>query len=439
MVVLGTPAVLLAESLGATTFQVGLLYSFVFLLLPIQVIATATLPKFGYKAQVVFAWSMRTLFLLIPLGIVYSNPTGHDPFLINLLILAMFGFSFFRSIGTSAVQPWLFDLLPEKLHARYFSTDMALINVAGVISLLFCSITFELFSAYGAFSAQYTFATIGAIFCILAMLKLPSVDNPESFGAMRIVKEGPALLVRPGSFRQYLGLSLIWVVSSSAVVPFSIYYLKSVVGLTDSVIVLFTAIQSVGGIVGALIMRTRIDRYGIRRSFLIVAILNLLIYLGWLLIITYGITFPDSPNRLLFLLPLTSLLLGASGAAYFGAHLKYLAFVSEKRERALKVSMQTAVVGVATGIASIIWGLLFKGDGAIPTMNEPAFLGYFVFIILIQLALVPTIRKLQETDPSVKPLTNSYGISRPFRFIATLPVLRRRKKIKQNSKQPWEL
>jgi hypothetical protein len=105
-----------------------------------------------------------------------------------------------------------------------------------------------------------------------------------------------------------------------------------------------------------------------------------------------------------------------------------LAFVSENRERALKVSMQTAVVGLATGIASIGWGLLFKKAGATPTMNLSAFLGYFVFIILIQLALIPYIRTLVEPDPGIKPLTNSYGIMRPLRFIATLPVLRRRKK-----------
>ncbi len=438
MVVLGTPAVLLAESLGANTFQVGLLYSFVFLLLPIQVLATATLPRFGYKAQVVFAWSMRSVFLLIPLFIVYSHPTGKDPFLVNLLIVAMFGFCFFRSIGTSAVQPWLFDLLPERLHARYFSTDMALINVAGVISLIFCSLTFKWLNMFSAFSAQYTFATVGAIFCILAMLKLPSVDNPDSFSPLRIVKEGPKLLVSPGSFRQYLVLSLIWIVSSSAVVPFTIYYLKAVVGLTDSVIVLYTAVQSVGGIVGALIMRTRIDRYGIRRSFLIVIILNLLIYLGWLLLISYGVTYPEKPNQLLFLLPIIYILLGASGSAYFGVHLKYLAFVSEKRERALKVSMQTAVVGVATGFASILWGILFKGGGETASMNQPVFLGYFVFIIIIQLALIPTIRRLQETDPSVKPLTNSYGISRPFRFLATLPVMRRRPKKRKNTTEDLE-
>ncbi|MCZ6674186.1 MAG: MFS transporter [Verrucomicrobia bacterium] len=427
MVALGTPAVLLAESLGANTFEVGLLYSFVFLLLPVQVLATATLPRFGYKNQVLFAWSMRTLFLLIPLAIILSAPKSEDPAMVNWLLLAMFCFCFFRSIGTCAVQPWLFDLLPEKLQARYFSTDMAVINIGGVITLVFCSITFIWLPTFQAFSAQYTFAFIGAILSILGLTKMPAVAHPKSFGLLRILKEGPALLLARGSFRQYLVLSLVWVVSGSAVVPFSIYYLKAEASLTQTSIVLFTAIQAVGGIAGALFMKSRIDRFGIRRSFLVVIVLNLFIYISWVVLISYGMTYPDGSTSLLFLLPVTYFLLGAAGATYFSSHLKYLAFVTQKNERALKVSLQTAVVGLATGIASIGWGILFKKAGATPTMNLPTFLGYFLFIILIQLVLIPTIRKLKEPDPSVKPLTNSYGIMRPFRFIATLPVLHSRK------------
>ncbi len=428
MVVLGTPAVLLAESLGANTFEVDLLYSFVFLLLPVQVLATATLPWFGYKKQVIFAWTARTIFLLVPLYIAISKPPAHDSKLVKWFLVSMFCFCVFRSIGTSAMQPWLFDLIPDKLKARYFSTDMAVINVAGVIALVFCSLTFKWMESYEAFTVQYLFSLAGAIMCVIGLAKLPNVAKPESFGPLRIIKEGPKLLFRPGNFRQYLVLSLIWIVSGSAVIPFSIYYLKAEVGLSQTSIVLFTAIQSLGGITGALIMKSRIDRYGIRRSVLIVIILNLLLYLSWITLISYSMTYPHLSGMLVYVLPINYFLLGAAAAIYFSAHLKYLAFVSENRERALKVSMQTAVVGLATGLASIVWGLLFKKEGIIPTMNLPAFLGYFVFVILIQLALIPYIRNLTETDPNIKPLTNSYGVMRPWRFISTLPVLRRRKK-----------
>tara|TARA_Y100000588_G_scaffold394046_1_gene512513 strand:+ start:2544 stop:3929 length:1386 start_codon:yes stop_codon:yes gene_type:complete len=428
IVVLGTPAVLFAESLGASTFEVGLLYSFVFLLLPLQVMATATLPKFGYKAQVFFAWTTRSVFLFIPLVIaIRGQPIDENTSAVSWLLMAMFCFCIFRSIGTCAIQPWLFDLLPEKLQARYFSTDMAIINVGGVIALVFCSLTFRWLSTFEAFSAQYSFALAGALLCLLGIVKLPSVPKPPSFGPLRIIKEGHKLLVRRGNFRHYLILSLIWVVSGSAVIPFSIYYLKAVLEINETYILLFTAVQCLGGITGALIMKNRMDRLGIRRSFLIVMFINLFIYLSWIILISSGMSYPNLTIYLIYLLPLTYFGIGSAGAIYFSAHLKYLAFVSENRERALKVSLHAAVVGLSAGIASIIWGLVFKSSGDVPSMNLTAFMSYFALIAILQIALTPYIRSLKEPDPSVKPLTNSYGIIRPWRFIATFPVLRRRK------------
>ena len=47
---IGTPMVLFAEQLGASPFQVGLAYSFVFVLTPVQIVSTALLPRYGFKA-----------------------------------------------------------------------------------------------------------------------------------------------------------------------------------------------------------------------------------------------------------------------------------------------------------------------------------------------------------------------------------------------------
>ena len=180
-------------------------------------------------------------------------------------------------------------------------------------------------------------------------------------------------------------------------------------------------------------IKNRIDRIGVRRVFLIIIGLHILIYLFWVLFLSGWMVYPSGIRLLRFFLPVSYFLIGAAGACYFASHLKYLAFVSEKNERALKVSLQTAVVGVATGIASIGWGVLFKQAGESQAMNLPAFIGYFIFIILIQLAMIPAIQKLSEPDPSVKPLTNSYGFIRPIRYVATLPVLRRRMKTEPRS------
>jgi len=48
MIALGTPLVLLAGQLGASSFEVGLAYAFDLLLLPVTFLATSTLPRLGY-------------------------------------------------------------------------------------------------------------------------------------------------------------------------------------------------------------------------------------------------------------------------------------------------------------------------------------------------------------------------------------------------------
>jgi len=55
-IAIGTPMVLFAEQLGATPLQVGLAYSFVFLLTPVQILSTALLPRYGFKALMLGGW-----------------------------------------------------------------------------------------------------------------------------------------------------------------------------------------------------------------------------------------------------------------------------------------------------------------------------------------------------------------------------------------------
>src|SRR5438045_2483399 len=63
---IGTPMVLFAEQLGATPFQVGLAYSFVFVLTPVQIVSTALLPRYGFKALMLGGWRTRSFFLGVP-------------------------------------------------------------------------------------------------------------------------------------------------------------------------------------------------------------------------------------------------------------------------------------------------------------------------------------------------------------------------------------
>ena len=70
--------VLFAEQLGATPFQVGLAYSFVFVLTPLQIVSTALLPRYGFKALMLGGWRTRSFFLGVPAVNIGSRQQGRE-------------------------------------------------------------------------------------------------------------------------------------------------------------------------------------------------------------------------------------------------------------------------------------------------------------------------------------------------------------------------
>ena len=136
MIGLGTPMVLFAEALGASALQVGLASSFLYLVLPVQVLATASLARLGYKRQMVMGWWIRALFLLVPLGLALYAPQPPASWMADLFVASVLGFCLLRAFGTAAHLPWMAAILPVEVRGRFFATDHMLTSGLGVGTLL---------------------------------------------------------------------------------------------------------------------------------------------------------------------------------------------------------------------------------------------------------------------------------------------------------------
>src|SRR3954465_5669800 len=100
---IGTPMVLFAEQLGASPAQVGLAYSFVFVLTPVQIVSTALLPRFGFKALMLGGWRTRSLFLGVPAALaIFVLAWGERSWMVQALVGSVFCFCVFRSIGAAS-------------------------------------------------------------------------------------------------------------------------------------------------------------------------------------------------------------------------------------------------------------------------------------------------------------------------------------------------
>ena len=411
---LGTPLVLLATELGANSFEVGLAYSFVFLLLPVQIIATAFLPKLGYKKQIMLAWVARGSSLIIPFFLALMAPAEPTRWMVHALIFATFLFSFFRTFGSCALPPMMYAILPDSVRGKFFSTDQAIVGIAGIVTLILFAGLFNFFPTYTAFSAQYGYALIAVVMTIYFMGKVHDPPKPKKTNINEIVVETPVICLKRSPFRQYLIFMLTSSLMGTAFVPLVTYFLKVELNLGLAQILLLTAVQYCGAIIGTVIMRERIDTYGAKPVFRLSLILSAVISTYWFFLVS-GI-FPQLEQGLIIIY----FFFGISASQWISAHLKYMPRVCDDEKRALHISVHAAAVGIIGGLAPIIWGFMVKVPGLQLGVKLDVFALYFLALLVSQLILFFYVPRLSSKHRDLPSLFSSATTIRPFRYVSQL-------------------
>ncbi|HEY0945510.1 MAG TPA: MFS transporter [Opitutaceae bacterium] len=408
---IGTPMVLFAEALGASPLQVGLAYSFVFLLTPIQILSTALLPKHGFKKVMLGGWGMRSVFLSVPIVLAVLAPQlGPRGWMVHALVGSVFLFCFFRSIGAAAIIPWLYSILPVDARGRYFANDQFISGIGGVATLLASAALFGLLPTYPALLVQYTIALFGSTLSYFALKRLPDAPNPTSIDFRVVFRDTPRHMFTPSPFRHYLWLAVWYTVLSTSIPPFAAYYLKVGPGLSAGQIMLFEVLRYSGVIVAAWAIRRRIDVTGARPFFLLSLVLYAFVAAYWWLYLQRGAEGVTGVFLVYFLL-------GLGAACWTIANLNYLPKVTSAADRTLMVSIQGAITACIGGFAPIIWGLFLKsGTAEEPAINVPVFQWLFVSVLVSAVVLSSLIARLPEDKKTpVEPLIIGNAVLRPFR------------------------
>ncbi len=411
---LGTPLVLLATELGATSFEVGLIYSFVFLLLPVQIIATAFIPWLGYKKQIMMAWIARGAALVIPFYLALVAPAEPARWMVEALVLSSFLFCLFRTFGSCALPPMLYAILPDEVRGRYFSIDQAITGAAGIFILLLFSFLFRHVATYTAFAWQYAYGLLAVVMTLYYMARIDDPVRPERTSIREIAAETPKICLRRSPFRQYLIFMLASSLMGTAFVPLKAYYLKAEAGLGMDQILLYTAVQYLGSIIGTIVMRNRIDEVGVKPVFRLSLSLSAGVSTYWFFLVT-GI-YPPLQNGLF----VAYFLFGISSSQWLCAHLKYMPRVCDESKQALHVSVNAAAVGIIGGMAPVIWGFLVKLPGNVPGIRDDRFAFYFVALLVCQLTLLLYVPKLTSRHRNRPSFLIESNITRPFRYLGQI-------------------
>jgi MFS family permease len=199
----------------------------------------------------------------------------------------------------------------------------------------------------------------------------------------------------------------------TAFVPLKAYYLKVEAGLGADQILVFTALQYCGAIAGTLIMRNRIDRFGVKPVFRLSLFLGATISIFWYLYVT-------RIPALSVGLPVAYFLFGISASQWIAAHLKYLPRVCDQKRQALHVSVHSAVIGIIGGLAPIFWGFFVKMPDAQPGVRIEYFGIFFLVLLAAQLILFFYVTNLTSKHRERPALHNSSTILRPFRYLGNM-------------------
>lgn len=396
MIVLGSPMILLGEWIHASAFTVGMAYAALYLALPLQVLGTSTLSRFGYKRQMTFCWGARGLAVVVLLGLVIAARNGPADWMCAVYIGSIWVFCLLRAAGNSAVNPWLFAFIPQDIRGRYFATDQTLSSVCGIMVLLLVSLLFAWLGSFTAFCISLCIAIAGSVSSTTSLLFWPDVPAPEHVSLRQMFRKIPALLTSPSPYRRYtLLVTFLWLMTSP-INPFGAYYLKTEAGLSRSTILLYCTFQYVGTMLGALWVGRKLDRWGVKPIF--AACLGAYVLLG-----TYWILLVAGCPCIVHFAGIAYFIFGLCNSFFYSPNLKYLPQVCPKGDQPLAIALNIAMTGMAAGLSPVIWGYFVKYADGRPGMLHGPFLVYLALLVVSQIALLTPFMKLHEIEKTHLP------------------------------------
>ena len=91
------------------------------------------------------------------------------------------------------------------------------------------------------------------------------------------------------------------------------------------------------------------------------------------------------------------LLFGASVGLSQAAHFTYLPELSEPDQRPITIAIFSAVAGLLSGLAPMLWGLGLRSEGAAPGINLQVFAMFFAATIAMAVCGIALLNALPDT------------------------------------------
>ena len=413
-IVLNSPMVLYAKTLGASATVLGIIAGMMPLLVIFQIPAASHIPRLGFKRFVYAGWGTRVMFIfamaLVPLTSVFLKAESR----LALMLMLLFCFNLSRGISSCAWLPWITALVPGPLRGKYLARDAAVQNLASFITFLLAGACLAGNPGSPRFAILFAFSAIMGAVSLTFLKRIPDAEMTEEVRASK--GRVPWLdMVRYAPFKKLVCVLVSFSIAYGGLTAFVVAFLRAETAMSESQILLVNSVAYLGGLSSLWLLGSRLDHLGSKPVLTFCYAAWVSVLGGWICL-SGGVL----PARLVSVLAL-QFLMGLLAALIQMATTRLAMAVIPTMGRNHFFAIYSTLGNVTLGLAPIGWGLLIDAVGA----RAPVWVGvvwnrYTVFFAATALAFTVTLalaRRLHEPEAaSMEDLLREILIQSPQRF-----------------------
>jgi MFS family permease len=411
--VLGSPMVLYAKTLGASATVLGIIAGMMPLLVIFQIPAASYLPQFGFKQFVYAGWGIRVMFIFaiafVPLTGSFLNASNR----LALILVLLFCFNLSRGISSCAWLPWITVLVPASLRGKYLARDAAVQNLGSYMTFLMAAVCLLGPTQPWQFAILFCFSAIMGVVSLSFLKRIPDAEMSEER-----VSKGRVPWLEMAAFPPFKKLLIAvvgWSVAYGGLAAFSVAYLKAA-GMSESRILLVTSISFLGGLSSLWILGARLDRLGSKPVLTFSFVAWVAVLMGWILLA--GGLFALKLSLILLL----QFFMGLLAALVQMSNTRLAMAVIPAMGRNHFFAIYSVVGNVTLGLAPVGWGLLIDAVGRRSHywlgLDWNRFTIFFAATTAVYIGTLYFIRKLDEPEAaSMEVLLKEILIHSPQRFL----------------------
>jgi len=411
--VLGSPIVLYAKSLGASATVLGIIAGMMPLLVIFQIPAARHIARVGYKRFVFAGWGTRVMFIFLVALVPLTEPFLNAASTTALLVFLLFCFNLSRGISSAAWLPWITALVPGELRGKYLARDSACVNGGSFLTLMAAGLALGPAPQGWRFSVIFAYSALMGMVSLRFLKRIPDAPHPAAENNNPTPVPWFEIAAYP-PFRKLLFMNVAWALAYGGLGAFTVAYLKATAGMNENRILFVTAISYLGGMGGLVLFGTRLDRHGSK------PILTVTMF-GWALVMAVwaamagGLVHPGW-----FQVLGLELCMGLGWAVFTMANTRLAMVISPPMGRDHFFALFSVVSNLTLGIAPICWGLLIDAIGphqwSLGNFTLMRFSVFFLLVTLIYLVTGVICRRLDEPRAAnIQALLNDLLAKTPLR------------------------